>query len=109
MTAARIPQWAHSKDEQKRHLESHLHAFLSHRASNLAPHERYFLAESIAYAGRGLFGLARAALGDAYRDAGLFAACGIDPEMVARASPANLRRALYFLESSPVQMRPVFC
>lgn len=108
MTTAEIPHWAMSKDDQKRELESHLRGFLSPDAGELAPHERFILAETIGLTNRGLFGMARAALCDAYEGADRFAHYAMDPDAVARATPSNLRRALAYLESSPAREHAVF-
>jgi len=108
MATARIPQWALSKDQQKRALEHHFRTFLNPKTRDLASHERFFLAESIAAAFRGQFGMARDALRDAYEDAGQFVNYAMDPEVVAKATSSNLRRAFSYLESTPAQEHPIF-
>jgi len=108
MITAEIPQWALSKDEQKLELERHLRGFLSPDTGVLAPHERFFLAETIGLTNRGLFGLARAAMCNAYGDAGQFVHYAMDPEAIAKATLSNLRRAFQYLESTPGREHPVF-
>jgi hypothetical protein len=97
-----------SKDDQKRELESHLRGFLALDAGGLAPHERFFLAETIGLTNRGLFGMARAAMSNAYEDVSRFAHYAMDPDAVAKATPSNLRRALQYLESTSAREHPVF-
>lgn len=108
MTKAENPYWTMSKENQKRELEHHLREFLSPGSGDLAPHERFFLAETIGLTNRGLFGMARAALCDAYEDASQFTQYAMDPDVVTRATPSNLRRALQYLESTPAREHPVF-
>jgi hypothetical protein len=108
MDTAEIPHWAMSKEDQKRELERHLRGFLNPEAGELAPHERFFLAETIGLTMRGLFGMARAAMNEAYEDASLFTHYAMNPDVLARATPSNLRHALRCLENTPARERPVF-
>jgi hypothetical protein len=108
MTTTKIPYWTMSKVDQKRELEFNLRVFLSFAASDITPHERFFLAETIALTNRGQYELARAAMSDVYRDASMFAHEVMDPETVAKATPPNLNRALQYLESTTVREYPVF-
>lgn len=109
MAGADYPQWTLSKEEQKRELESHLHYFLSDAdSSDLTPHRRFFLSETIGLTFRGLFGMARVSLAYAYEDADQFDYYEMSSEIIERATPAALHRALRYLEGAPAQEHPIF-
>ena len=109
MAAAKTPYWALPKEKQKHQLEVRLHNFLYPTSNSLTPHERCFFAETIWLTNRGLFGLARQVLSHAYDDLEKNAHYKIDPEVLAQATPSNLRRALAYLVNTPARQYPIFC
>jgi hypothetical protein len=109
MADAEIPRWALSKEEQKRELECALRGWLDSAKDNLAPHQRFFLAEAIGLTLRGRFAEARQALFDAYQGAEQFVHYAMDSEIIAKASLSNLRRAFHYVENTAAQDYPVFC
>ena len=108
MSKKALDDWAIAKEEEKREIEYHARALLEERSHDLQPHERFFLSETIGYVYRGLYGLARASLGNAFEDASEFQHYAMDPEIISKATPINLDRALLYLENSPVQEHPIF-
>ena len=83
-----------AKEEEKHEIEYHTRALIEARGPDLRPHEPFFLSETIGHAFHGLYSLARVSLGNAFDDASEFLHYTMDPEIIAKATPRNLDRAL---------------
>lgn len=103
-----IPQLPKSKDEEKLLIEAHIRALLRHGGADLTVHQRYFLAETMGFTFRGLFGMALTALCDVYESADRFARYAMKADLLAASTPTKLVRAFQYLEACPAEQHPIF-